>query len=97
MPQEILSVAVWKPVPDQEAASLATMRELSSIVATKGYGRDQLYRDHESNYVFLRHWRSEESRREALEDPDMLRCWAKLANEIQIVKVYETLNEVPIE
>jgi len=27
----------------------------------------------------------------------MLRCWARLGNEIQIVKVYETLSEVPIE
>jgi len=24
----------------------------------------------------------------------MLRCWARLGNEIQIVKVYETLTEV---
>jgi len=97
MAQEILSVAVWKPAPDQEAASLATLRDLSSIVARKGYGRDLLYRDRESNYVFLRYWRSEDARRAAQEDPEMLRCWARLGNEIQIVKVYETLTEVPTE
>ena len=96
MPQEILSVAVWEPVPDMDAASLATLRELSSIVTAKGYGRDQLYRDRESHYVLLRHWKSEEARRAAQEDPDMLRCWARLGNEIQIVKVYETLSEVPL-
>jgi hypothetical protein len=94
MPQEILSVAVWTPIPEMEAASLATLRELSSILTAKGYGTDQLYRDGESHYVLLRHWKSEEARSTAQEDPDMLRCWARLGNEIQIVKVYETLTEV---
>jgi len=97
MPQEILSVAVWEPLPDMEAASLATLHELSSIVNAKGYGRDMLYRDRESHYVFLRYWKSEEARRAAQEDPDMLRCWARLGNEIKILKVYETLSEVPME
>ena len=97
MPHEILSVALWTPVPEKEAASLATLRELKSIVAAKGYGRDLLYRDRNGHYVFLRYWKSEEARRAAQEDPDMLRCWARLGNEIQIVKVYETLTEVPTD
>jgi quinol monooxygenase YgiN len=96
MPLEILSVAVWEPVPDMEAESLATLRELTAIVSAKGYGRDMLYRDREAHYVFLRYWTSEEARQAALEDPDMQRCWARLGNEIQIVKVYETLTEVPL-
>lgn len=93
--REFLSVAVWEPIPGQEGASLATLRELSSILAVKGYGRDLLYRDRESHYVLLRYWKSEDARRAAQEDPDLLRCWARLGNEIQIVKVYETLAEVP--
>lgn len=97
MPQEILSVAVWEPLPGKEGDSVTTIRELMSIVAAKGYGRDQFYRDRESHYVFLRYWKDEASRAAALEDPDMLRCWARLGNEIQIVKVYETLTEVPID
>src|ERR1700686_5074152 len=97
MDQEILSVAVWEPGPAMEAASLLTIRELSSIVAAKGYGRDMLYRDREQHYVFLRYWKSAEARSAAQEDPDMLRCWARLGNEIQIVKVYETLTEVEKE
>ena len=96
MPQEILSVAIWEPSPGKETESLATLRELSAIVAAKGYGRDLVYRDRESHYVLLRYWNSEESRRAAQEDPDMLRCWARLGNEIQIVKVYETLTCVPL-
>ena len=90
-------MAVWEPIPDMEAASLATIRELTSIVIAKGYGRDLLYRDRESHYVLLRYWKSEEARRAAQEDPDMLRCWARLGNEIQIVKVYETLTEVSVD
>jgi hypothetical protein len=97
MAQEILSLAIWEPVPGMEEASLATIRELSSIVATKGYGRDLLYRDRESHYVLLRYWKSEEARQSALEDPELQRRWARLGNEIQIVKVYETLTDVPLE
>ena len=97
MPQEILSIAVWEPVPEMEAAALQTFRELRSIVTAKEYGRDLLYRDREAHYVFLRYWKSEDARRSAQEDPEMLRCWAKLGNEIQIVKVYETLTDVPLE
>jgi hypothetical protein len=96
MPQEILSVAIWEPVPQMEDASIKTIQELSSIVASKGYGRDLLYHDREHHYVFLRYWKSEDARRAAQEDPDMLRCWARLGNEIQILKVYETLTEVPV-
>jgi heme-degrading monooxygenase HmoA len=94
MAQEILSVAIWEPLPDHETAALETFYELTSIVTRKGYAHDQLYRDREHHYVFLRYWKSEEARRSAQEDPEMLRCWAKLGNEIQIVKVYETLSEI---
>ena len=94
MAEEILSIAIWEPVPGHETAALETFHELTSIVAKKGYGRDRLYRDREHHYVFLRYWKSEDARRQAQEDPDMLRCWARLGNEIQIVKVYETLTEI---
>jgi len=97
MAQEILSVAIWEPVSEMESAALETFRELTAIVARKGYGRDLLYRDRDRHYVFLRYWKSEDARRAALEDPEMLRCWAKLGNEVQIVKVYETLTEIPTD
>jgi hypothetical protein len=97
MAQEILSIAIWKPLPEMESASLATMRELMAILAAKGYSRDFLYRGGESHYILLRYWISEASRRSAQEDPEVLRCWARLGNEIETVKVYETLREVAIE
>lgn len=88
-------MAIWEPLPGMEAASLATIRELNAIIAKNGYGRDLLYRSGNS-YVLLRYWNSEQSRVTAYEDPELLRCWARLGNEIQIVKVYEKLEEAGI-
>jgi hypothetical protein len=96
MSQEFLSFALWEPLPGMEAASLATIRELNAIVSSKGYGRDLLYRAGDSHYVLLRYWNSEQTRRTAQEDPELLRCWARLGNEIQILKVYEKLEEVGV-
>ena len=93
MSQEFLSVAIWEPLPGMEAASLVTLRELGELVASKGYGRDLLYRSG-GNYLLLRYWNSEESRQAALEDGELLRRWARLGNEIRILKVYEKLEAV---
>ncbi len=79
-----------------EAAALATIRELNIIVAKKAYGRDLLYRSGDSHFVLLRYWNSEQARSAAQEDPELLRCWARLGNEIQILKVYERLEEVGV-
>ena len=79
-----------------EAAALETMRELKTIVSRKQYGRDLLYRAGDMNYVLLRYWNSEQARSAALEDPELLRCWARLGNEIKILKVYEKLEEVGV-
>jgi hypothetical protein len=92
MPQEIFSIAIYEPLPGKSEDSLATMRELLAALSSGGYSRDQLYQDGEQ-FVLLRYWKSEESRRTAQEDPAIQRCWAKLAHEIRIVKVYERLEE----
>ena len=94
MSQEYLSIAIWEPLPGMEVASLATMGELGIIVSNKGYGRDLLYRGGDSHYLLLRYWNSEQARSTAQEDPEILRCWARLGNEIKILKVYEKLEEV---
>ena len=72
------------------------MRELETIVSRKQYGRDLLYRANDSQYVLLRYWNSEEARSTAQEDPELLRCWARLGNEIKILKVYEKLEEIGV-
>jgi hypothetical protein len=96
MPQEFLSVAIWEALPGKEAASLESLRELGTLIARKNYGRDLLYRSSESHYILLRYWNSEEARRAAMEDPELLRCWAKLGNEIRTLKVYERLATVSV-
>lgn len=96
MSQEYLSIAIWEPLPGMEAASLSTIHELNAIVLKKGYGRDLLYRAADSQYVLLRYWNSEQARSTAQEDPELLRCWARLGNEIQILKVYEKLEEIGV-
>jgi quinol monooxygenase YgiN len=95
MSQEILSVAIFEPLPEQGQALLGTMRALIAALAAGGYSRDLLYRDAKARdeYILLRYWKSEEARRAALEDPEVLRCWAKLAQEIRTIRIYETLEE----
>jgi hypothetical protein len=70
------------------------VRELSGVLRDNGYSRDILYRGAEGEYVLVRHWKSDEARRQALEDPEAQRRWARLAHEIRILKVYESLEEV---
>ena len=96
MSQEYLSIAIWEPLPGLEAVSLETMRELNSIVSRKQYGRDLLYRSSDAHYILLRYWNSEQARSTAQEDPEVLRCWARLGNEIKILKVYEKLQEMGV-
>jgi hypothetical protein len=93
--QEILSIAIFQPLPGHEEASLATMQALIAALSAGGYSRDLLYRDAKSHdeLVLLRYWKSEEARRAALEDPEVLRCWAKLSLEIRTVRIYETLED----
>jgi hypothetical protein len=91
---EILSMAIFETLPESRDAALATMRELTAALTKGGYSRDLLYQDARSGqYILLRYWRTEEARRAALEDPDVLRCWARLAHEIRTVRVMETLEE----
>jgi hypothetical protein len=96
MSQEYLSIAIWEPLPGLEAVSLETMRELNSIVSRKQYGRDLVYRSSDAHYILLRYWNSEQARSTAQEDPEVLRCWARLGNEIKILKVYEKLQEIGV-
>ena len=95
MSSEILSVAVFVPLPGQEEQALSTVRELSGLLAAGGYSRDVLYRGPDE-YVLVRFWKSDECRRAAMENPSAQKCWAKLAHEIRIVKVYESLEEVDL-
>ena len=95
---DILSIAIFELLPGNEEAALATMRELMAVLARQGYSRDLLYRDAKSQqeYILLRYWKSEEARRAAMEDPEVLRCWAELSHEIRTIKVYESVEEAEL-
>jgi heme-degrading monooxygenase HmoA len=95
MSREILSVAVYEPLPGRERDSLETMGLLLKVLSAAGFSRDFLYKE-SSQYVLLSYWKSEESRRAAYEDPEVQRCWAKLGNEIRIVRVFEVLEKVEL-
>ncbi len=97
MSKEILSVAVFVPLQGLEQQALATVRELSAVLSQGGYSRDILYRGSpENEYVLVRYWKSDEARRSALEDPEAQRRWARLAHEIRILKVHESLQEIEL-
>jgi quinol monooxygenase YgiN len=98
MSKEILSVAVFEPQAGKETECLAAVRELANILAAKQYSRDHLFRDgtEAHRYVLARYWASDASRRQALEDPAALRCWARMAELINIIKVYEALEEMEL-
>jgi len=97
MSEEILSVAVFEAVEGKDKDALGTLRELAHELSERGYSRDQLYCEKTTNrYILVRYWKSAASRREAQEDPAALRCWARLADQINIIKVYEILDEVPL-
>jgi len=96
MSAEIISVAVFAPLEGQEQEALTTVRELSAVLAKGGYSRDILYRGPEGEYVLVRYWKSDDARRAALEDAEAQRRWAKLAHEVRILKVHESLEEIPL-
>jgi len=98
MTREVLSVAIFEPVAGEEQNALSTMREIMAALSQKGLSRDFLYRSGNTSneYVLFRYWKSDESRRSAQEDPEIQRGWAKLAHEIRIVKIYESLDEVAV-
>jgi quinol monooxygenase YgiN len=93
---EIFSIAIFQTLQGHEAEALATLRELLAELAAKHYSRDSVHRQATPprHYVLLRHWRSEEDRRAALEDPELQKIWARLGNQISIVSIYETLEPV---
>jgi heme-degrading monooxygenase HmoA len=92
---ELPSVAIFQALPGHEEGALRTMRALIAALTAGGYSSDHLYRDAKTRdeYILLRYWKSEAARSAALEDPEVLRCWARLAEEIRTLKVYETLED----
>jgi quinol monooxygenase YgiN len=96
MDTEILAIAVVRPFEDREKDVLSLLREFYAMLSRKGYCRDELYQSSKdpSRLINLRYWKSDESRREASEDPDVHRYWHRLSEMSEVEKVYEQLHEV---
>ena len=96
MAQEILSMAILEALPGKQEELLTTLRELYTMMHTKGYSRDALHCDssHPDRFLHLRRWTSPEMRSEAQADPDVHRYWQMLPELCTIPTVYESLEKV---
>ncbi len=92
---EIPAVAIFEPIPGMEDQARQTLHALLGLLASKGYSRDLLLYDSKKNrYFAVRHWASADARSRAQEDPQVHALWAKLGHEINMLEVYEQLDEV---
>ena len=96
MADEILSMAILEALPGKEEELLSTLRELYTLMNSKGYSRDALHRDsaRPDRFLHLRHWTSPEMLAEAQADPEVHRYWLKLPELCTIPTVYESLEKV---
>jgi quinol monooxygenase YgiN len=96
MAEEVLSIAFVRPFEGHDEEVVALASELYVLMKRKQYSRNLLYRDQRDPHLLvnLRYWRSEETRREAYEDPDVQRFWARLGQICRVETVYEQLEEM---
>jgi hypothetical protein len=94
MAEEVMSVAILEALPGKEAELAAMLRELYSMMNSKGYCEDWLYRDNDrpDRFIHFRKWKSTELRGEAQIDPDVHRYWQQLPSLCTIPTVYENLE-----
>jgi quinol monooxygenase YgiN len=94
MEQEIVSIAILEALPGKEDELVSVLREFYSMMHTKGYSSDWLYRDSDrpDRLIHLRRWKSPEHRSEAQIDPDVHRYWQQLPSLCVIPTVYENLE-----
>ncbi len=94
MAREVVSVAILEALPGKEQELLSMLREFYSMMKTKGYCRDWLYRDggRPDRFFHLRRWKSSELLAEAQIDPDVHRYWQRLPDLCTIPTVYEDME-----
>ena len=94
MAEEVMSVAILEALPGKETELAAMLHELYSMMNSKGYCQDWLYRDSDrpDRFIHLRKWKSAEMRSEAQIDPDVHRYWQQLPSLCTIPTVYENLE-----
>lgn len=96
MSEQVVSVAILEALPGKEEELVAMLREFYTMMHSKEYCTDTLYRDgsRPERFVHLRRWKSPEMRGEAQIDPDVHRYWQQLPSLCIIPTVYENLEGV---
>ena len=94
MPNPLVSIAVLEPLDGQEQAVLEVIRDLYTLMDQKGYSENQLLRSRgEPIYLInIRYWSSEQARREAQEDPEILRLLERMGRVCSIPRVHEMMD-----
>jgi quinol monooxygenase YgiN len=89
-------MAILKPHEGKEQELYSFLREFYSMMYTKQYSRDRLFRDLKNPGVFvhIRLWLSDEAREAAVQDPDVHYYWMKLPELGKITTIYEELELV---
>jgi len=96
MRDPIRSMAILQPHEGKEQELLAFLREFYTMMYTKQYSRDMLFRDQKKPGVFVhvRIWLSDEARDSAMQDPDVHHYWMTLPEIGTITTIYEELEPV---
>jgi quinol monooxygenase YgiN len=94
--EEIVSLAMIEALPGKAEQLVSMLRDLYTLMHTKGYSRDSLRRDtsRPDRFFHTRYWKSEETRTEAQHDPEVHRYWLQLPELCTIPAVYESLETV---
>jgi hypothetical protein len=89
-------MAILKAHPGKEPELLAFLREFYTMMCSKQYSRDMLFRDLKQPGVFvhIRIWLSEVARDSAVQDPDVHHYWMKLPDLGNITTIYEDLEPI---
>jgi quinol monooxygenase YgiN len=94
--EEIVSLAIIEALPGKREELISMLRELYTLMHSKGYSRDTLRRDasQPDRFFHTRYWKSEDTRAEALHDPQVHHYWLRLPALCNIPTVYESLETV---
>ena len=93
---EIMALAVVEAFDGKDEECLHLLHDFYAVLRRKQYSRDLLYRDLKDSrrFINIRYWRSDESRKEAQDDPDVHKFWQRLSEIAKVTQVYERLKDV---
>jgi quinol monooxygenase YgiN len=91
-----MALAVVEAFDDKDEECLRLLQEFYVVLRRKQYSHDLLYRDSKDprRFINIRYWRSEDSRKQAHEDPDVHSFWKRLSDIAKVTAVFERLEDV---